>query len=471
MSNERVLLLEGGVVLTLDTPRVGRAPIGTRPGPEADGRGVDGLAVAVAGERVAAVGPARALHDRFPAAQRVDCSGRLIMPGLVNAHLHPEMHVLKGIVEDIGLHEWAGAELLNRALAFLGSAEGRPVQCAAVRAAFADALLSGTTRVGSYGVTAGADEIAAAAMGELGLPGHITIRDAAFHPAVGPDGAARIPASRLAPPRMYRLHAEEALTPDELRAAAAAHTRGERLVMHAAETQERILHATTAFGSSTIRLLDQYHLLSERMLLSHAIHLDEEERELLAARGAIVISSPVAEMKLSDGVAPIADYLALGITVALGTDAAACNNSGDMFLECKQLGLVQKLASGTHALPAERVLQCATAGGARAFGESAERGAIASGHFADLILLDTRNTRLQPLVDSAGFSNVAANIVYAATGQDVTDVMIAGRWVVRHRRLLTADQEAIADELGRAAAELYTRLAVPEPVPHPSLSR
>lgn len=454
MSGERVLLLEGATVLALD---------------DVDGSRV-GIAVAVSGERIATVGPVQALRERFPSAQRVDCSDRLLMPGLINAHLHPEMHVLKGVVEDIGLHEWAGSELLNRALAFLGSAEGRPVQRVAVRAAFADALLSGTTRVGSYGVTAGADEVAAEAMTALGLPGHVTIRDAAFRPAATPDGTPRLPAFRLSPPRMYRLHAEEALTPEELRAAAAAHARGERLVMHAAETEDRILLATTTFGSSTIRLLDQHDLLSDRMLLSHAVHLDEEERELVAARGAIVISSPVAEMKLADGVAPVADYLDLGVTVALGTDAAACNNSGDMFLECRLLGLVQKLTFGPHALPAEQVLRCATTGGARAFGEAGERGVIAPGYAADLIMLDTRNTRLQPLVDAEGFSNVAANVVYAATGQDVTDVMIGGRWIVRHRRLLSADQDAIADELGRVAERLYARLALPEPMPHHSLS-
>jgi 5-methylthioadenosine/S-adenosylhomocysteine deaminase len=258
---------------------------------------------------------------------------------------------------------------------------------------------------------------------------------------------------------MYRLHAEEALTQSELRAASEAHARGERIVMHAAETRHRITVASKSFGMSTVRLLESYGLLSERVLLSHAVYVDEEERALLAERRVPIVSSPSAEMKLSDGIAPIHDYLARGITVALGTDSAICNNSGDLLLECRQLGLSQKLACGPEALRAGQVLRCATAGGAAALGEASERGTISTGLAADLILLDTRNTRLQPLLHNSESSNLAANVVYAATGQDVTDVMIGGRWVVRGRKLLTADQDEISAELGRAASRLHERIA------------
>lgn len=435
------LLLEGAMVLTLD----------------AEGSAGES-SVAVVGGRIAALGDEAELRRRFPLADRVDCSDRLLLPGLINAHLHPEMHVLKGVVEDMGLHEWAGAVLFNRGLSFLGSAEGRPVQRIAIRAALADCLLSGTTRVGTYGVTLGGDLVAAQELAALGLPGHVTVRDVDFAPAPGPDGAPHVPASELDPPRMYRLHAEEALTEAELRSAQVAHARGERLVMHAAETQHRIDVAVTKLGSSTVRLLEGHGLLSERMLLSHAVHVDPEERAMLADHGVAVISSPTAEMKLSDGIAPIHDYLARGITVALGTDSAICNNSGDLFLECRQLGLSQKLACGPLALPAQQILSCATSGGARALGEANQRGIIAPGFAADLILIDTRNTRLQPLLHTSGFSNLAANLVYAATGQDVTDVMIGGRWTVRGRRLLTADQDEIAEELYHAARRLHDRI-------------
>jgi 5-methylthioadenosine/S-adenosylhomocysteine deaminase len=129
-----------------------------------------------------------------------------------------------------------------------------------------------------------------------------------------------------------------------------------------------------------------------------------------------------------------------------------------MLCECRQLGLSQKLAAGAHALTADRILRCATRDGARALGEAGQYGAIAAGLSADLVLVDTRNPRLQPLIHRASFSNVAANLVYAATGQDVTDVLIRGRWAVRDRRLVVADQDRLCEELALAAAALHDRL-------------
>jgi 5-methylthioadenosine/S-adenosylhomocysteine deaminase len=384
----------------------------------------------------------------------VDCSNRIIMPGLINAHLHPELHVLKGVVEELDLHDWVGAEWFDAALLLLSSEDGSAIQHAAVRAAIADCLLSGTTCIATYGVTTGADDIVATVLGELGARGHVTIRDTEFRPLPGPVQ----PAHRRAPPRMYRLHAEEALTPAELAAASAAHRRGERLVMHAAETERRVRQVMEHFGTSTVRLLERYGLLSDRMLLSHAVYVDAEEQALLALNRVAVVSSPTAEMKLADGLAPIVDLLRLGVTVALGTDCAICNNASDMFLEMRQLGLAQKLRYGAHAISAEQILLSATVHGARALGAEGQLGALAEGMSADLLLIDVDNPRLQPLLAGERFSNVAANLVYAATGQDVTDVMIAGRWIVRERKLLTADAPAIWRDLNAAAHELYERI-------------
>jgi 5-methylthioadenosine/S-adenosylhomocysteine deaminase len=384
----------------------------------------------------------------------VDCSNRIIMPGLINAHLHPELHVLKGAVEELDLHDWVGAEWFDAALVLLSSDEGRAIQRAAIRAAIADCLLSGTTCVATYGVTTGADESVASVLAELGARGHITVRDTQFRPLPGPVQ----PAHRLVPPRMYRLHAEEALTPAELTAAAVAHRRGERLVMHAAETERRLRLVMEHFGTSTVRLLERYGLLSERTLLSHAVYVDADEQTLLALNRVPVVSSPTAEMKLADGLAPIVDMLRLGVTVALGTDCAICNNSSDMFLEMRQLGLSQKLRYGAHAISAEQILLSATVHGARALGAEGQLGALAEGMSADLVLVHVDNARLQPLVVGARFNNVAANLVYAATGQDVTDVMIAGRWIVRERNLQTADARAIWRDLNTATHELYERI-------------
>jgi len=422
-SAPHVQLLEHGYLLTLDEHH-------TR------GR----LSVAVADDVVIDVDTTRALRDRHPHAHRVSCRGRIIMPGLVNAHLHPELHLLKGALEQLGLHDWSGARFYNDAIAFLDTVEGRDAQHDAIDAAIAECALGGITGVGTYGVTTGADHASAHALASIGLNGTVTIRDAAFRDVLQ-SGSTRYD---VAP--FYRLHAEEALHEPELAAAAAAHARGARIVMHAAETQHRVAIARERFGMTTIRLLAERGLLSPRVLLSHAVHVDDDEIALIARTGAHVVVSPAAEMKLGDGIPPVARMIQRGVNVALGTDAAVCNNGTDMFLEMRLLGLSQKLRDGAAAMPAEQILLMGTRNGAAALGLPTP--GIASGARADLVLVDATGPRMQPLVLDGTGSNLVANLVYAATASDVTDVMANGRWIVRRRRLRTAP-----------AAQLWRRLA------------
>lgn len=430
------LLIEGAWVLTLDAA-------GTA-GP---------LGIVVQDDRFVDVGRLDLLRARHPNARVFDASDTVAIPGLVNAHLHPETQLLKGWVEGLDLHAWRRAHRFNDALTLLGTPAGRPWQHSAVRASLADCLLHGTTSVATYGVTVGADEVAAMVLEELGLNGHVTIRDAAFAPHTD------VPAWRAAPPRMYRLHAEEALTDDELAAAADAAARGERIVMHAAETRARVRLARRRHGTTTIRLLERHGLLSPRTLLSHAVHVDAEECDVIARCGACVVASPAAEMKLGDGVAPLARYIERGVPVALGTDSAACNNGNDLLLEARLLGLTQALVDGPGTIPALELLRCATVRGAQVLGGAGEYGSIEAGLRADLVLLDARNARLQPLGPQASAERVAADVVYAATGRDVRDVLVAGRWKVRNGALTGVDGPALWRDLAAAAHDLGRALA------------
>jgi 5-methylthioadenosine/S-adenosylhomocysteine deaminase len=432
------VLLEGAWVLTLDD------------------RGTQGpLSIAVRDGDIAAIGGRDEVRASFPVAQRVGCRGRIIMPGLVNAHLHPDLHVLRGELEELDLHDWRDADRFNVAVAFLGTADGAAVQRASVRASLAEAVLGGTTCVATYGVSTGSAATCEDALRTIGMRGTVTIRDDQFRPL--PDCGGR-PAWDREVRALYRLHAEERLDDAELRAAARAHGRGEHIVMHAAETTQRLDIIRRSFGTTTIRLLDRYGLLSPAMLLSHAVHVDDEEIRIMAQRGVHVVVSPAAEMKLGDGTPPVHDMHARGISVALGTDAAVCNNSTDMFLEMRLLGLSQKLRYGAATAPAEQILRMATRAGARALGGDGRFGCLAPGMAADLILVDAGSPRLQPLLPGGPHSNLAPNLVYSATGADVTDVMIGGRWVVRRRRMQAVDGRAIRRELAAAAAALQRYL-------------
>ena len=431
------MLLAGGLVVPLD-----RA--GTRPA---------AYDVLIRDGRVAALFP-RGADEGLDAADArrttshgpiVDCTGRIILPGLVNGHLHPELHLVRGLVEDLSLHEWPACVPLQRALDALDDPETEPIQRAAVRAAIAECALAGAGTIVCYGVSPRVDEIAAQELAALGLNGWTTIRDVAFEPR-----------ARGARPHMYRIHAEEALDDAELRAAAAAHERGEWLIMHVAETRERVALARRTFGTTPIRLLERYGLLSPRVLLSHAVYVDDEEIDLIAEAGAPVLASPVAEAKLADGLAPVAAMHRAGVRVALGTDAAVCNNSCDLLLEARMLGLLQRLDNGAATLPAERLLRFATVEGAAVLDSPAAAG-IAPGAPADLVLLDATAPHMLPLVHRPELSNLLANIVFSGTGRDVTDLMVEGRWVVREGRLVAADVARIGADLASAADELIQR--------------
>ena len=422
------LLLEGGLVVPLDGAR-------TRPAP---------MDVLVRAGRIEALLHREADRTRPADAEIVDCRGRIVLPGLVNAHLHPELHLLRGMLEDLSLHEWPGCLPLQRSLEVLDGPAGEPLQRAAVRAALAECALAGATQVVCYGVSCRIERIAAEELAALGLHGWVTIRDAAFAPAES---------SR---PHMYRLHAEEALTETELTSASEAHARGEWIVMHVAETRERVELARERFGTTPIRLLARYGLLSPRVLLSHAVHVDDEEIDLIAAARAPVLASPVAEAKLADGLAPVDAMHRRGVRVALGTDAAVCNNTCDLLLEARTLGLLQRLSSGAGALPAETLLRFATVDGAAALEHPAAAG-LAPGAPADIVMLDAAAPHMLPLVHRGAGSNLFASIVFSGSGRDVTDVMVQGRWVVRERRLVPADGTAIAAGLQAAAEELLDR--------------
>jgi 5-methylthioadenosine/S-adenosylhomocysteine deaminase len=431
------VLLEGGYVLALDDA-------GTR-GP---------LSIAVCDGAIAGIGRRDDVRTSFPAARRVACRGRIIMPGLVNAHLHPDLHLLKGELEGLDLHDWHGAARFNAAVAHLGTAEGTRLQRASIRASLAEAVLGGTTCVATYGVTTGSTSACEDALRDFGMRGTVTIRDDAFRASPGARGSAW----EREPRAHYRLHAEERLDEAELAAAARAHGRGEHIVMHAAETMTRLGLVQQRFGTTTIRLLDRYGLLSPAVLLSHAVHVDDEEIRLMARRGVRVVVSPAAEMKLSDGLPPVRDMIRHGITVALGTDAAVCNNATDMFLEMRLLGLSQKLRYGAHAAPAEQILRMATRAGATVLGGAGRFGCLAEGMAADLIMVSAASPRMQPLRTGGAHSNLVPNLVYAATAADVTDVMIDGRWIVRRRRLQALDGRAIRCSLRSAAATLQRYL-------------
>jgi cytosine/adenosine deaminase-related metal-dependent hydrolase len=195
--------------------------------------------------------------------------------------------------------------------------------------------------------------------------------------------------------------------------------------------------------------LHRYGALGPSMVMAHGVWLEPGERALVRQKGASICHCPSSNLKLASGIAPIPEYLDDGINVALGADGAPCSNTLSALHEMRLAGLIHKPRCGPKAMPAKQVLEMATIGGARALGMSGEIGSIEPGKRADLVVIRRDRAHSVPIAGA----DPASEIVYACRDEDVTDVVVDGRHVVRDGELLTGSLPEIAAtaELERAA--------------------
>src|SRR3989441_457918 len=202
-------------------------------------------------------------------------------------------------------------------------------------------------------------------------------------------------------------------------------------------------------GMEEIAYLDSVGISGKRATLAHCVWVDPHEVARLARQGTNVVHCPSSNLKLGSGVARVPEMLEAGCRVALGADGAACNNRLFAFAEMRLAALIQKPRLGADVLPAGKVLEFATLGGARALGLEDEIGSIAVGKRADLVVIDLR----EPHVTPAGADPVS-HLVYAACASDVRDVFVDGQAVGLAHARGTRPVSGIAREAGRCAAEL-----------------
>lgn len=371
----------------------------------------------------------------------VDALGKIVMPGLVNGHCHGDMGFAKGGADNTTLkeqmegfapHNWFLDDITDEDRFY------------ARQHTYAEALLSGTTML-LENMYWSLGSLSQRAFSEIGLRGALAedIRYD-FYKSDGfltremldvfqkkCDAHGQIPVLGTLPEEEFneeRLCMVRKLIQES----------GCCFTSHLAETTWRYEAAQKSMGDSPVKVLDRYGLLNERYIGSHAVYLDDEDIRLMAARGAKVVNTPICEMKIADGLAPVPSMVQAGVVVALGTDGAMWSNSNDLFREMKCMALVHSLHSGVRTFTPQDVLDMATINGAKLFSMEHELGTIEPGKLADLILVDATRPHMTPLrVGDA--ENVSSNIVYCATGSDVSDVFVGGRHVVRDHQLITAD--------------------------------
>jgi 5-methylthioadenosine/S-adenosylhomocysteine deaminase len=208
---------------------------------------------------------------------------------------------------------------------------------------------------------------------------------------------------------------------------------------HLQETQAELDEALAKTGESELARLDRLGATGPGFLAIHAVHLAAGDREILARHGCSVAHCPASNMKLASGIAPVADFVARGINVALGTDGAASNNRLDLFAEMRLAALLAKVATGDAAvLPADRVLYMATLGGAKALALGEAIGSLEPGKQADLVAVDMGE------IDDAPVYDPVSHLVHVASREPAADVWVAGDRVVRERLTTKIDLPSLA---------------------------
>jgi 5-methylthioadenosine/S-adenosylhomocysteine deaminase len=419
------LVVRGGTVVTMDTR----------------GSLIEDGAVAVHRGRIVAVGRRSEVDRDFAGRETIEARGRVVMPGLINGHTHIPMTLFRGLADDLDLNEW-----LTK---YIFPAEAKNVTEDFVRVGtrlgLAEMIRGGTTTYCDmyYFEDAIADETAKA--GVRGVLGETVIDFPVADNKTFAEGLAysekfieKWRGHALITPAIAP-HAPYTVSEEHLKAVRDLSNRlRATIVIHVAETRKEVEDVTRDHGASPVAYLARIGFLYDRVIAAHTVHLTTEEIELLKRLGVGAVHNPQSNMKLASGVARVPEMLKADAALGLGTDGAASNNDLDMWEEMDTAAKLHKLtANDPRVVPAREVLEMATIRGARALHLEREIGSLERGKRADLIVVDMDALNQTPMY------NVYSHLVYATKAADVRTVVIEGRVVMRDRRLLTLDEEAI----------------------------
>lgn len=416
--------------------------------------------------RIAEVGPDAAVAQPED-AERVDLGDAALLPGLVNAHAHPELAGLRGVLEDLPFLDW----ITNLRRIKLHA----PLDADALHASalwqLAEAYAAGIT-------TIGATEDSNASLDALTESGG---RGVVYREVFGPapvqcahamdELRERVDAMRARAGAHVRVgispHAPYTVSDELFRAAAAyAGTEALPVAVHIAESaaeSDLVAHGAGAFAAglqrrgiatpararSPIELLARTGVLALRPLLIHAVRVDADDIARIAAAGAAIAHCPVANARLGHGIAPVTAMLAAGVTVALGSDSVASNNRMDLLEEARIAQLMQRAQRHAwNTLDAAALLRMATLDGARALGLDDVTGSLERGKSADLTAVSLATLHGQPVHD------VTATLVHAARGTDVLLTVVQGRVLYRHGTHPTIDVARVRERLHEIAARV-----------------
>ena len=412
-------------------------------------------ALAVQGDSIVAAGPEQEITSRFTAGENFDCKGRILMPGLINAHTHVPMTLLRGLADDLRLDVWLMGYMMPVEREFVSPEFVR----LGTLLACAEQIRSGVTTFNDMYYFEEDVARAAADAGMRAVCGQTVMK----FPA--PDAASYEDSLQMAREFIERWkdhplivpavspHAPYTCTEEILRATAdLAREFDVPLHTHLAETSFEVENMRNENGMPVIPYVRKQGLLDAKLIAAHCVHVDQGEIRTLQHAKAGVSHNPSSNLKLASGFAPVMKMLEAGLNVGIGTDGPASNNDLDMFEEVRLAAFIAKAVSNDPtSLPAPQALLMATRLGAQALHIGHLTGSLEAGKRADLVVVDVSPLHNAPSFKRAA-DNAYAQIVYASKSTDVSDVMVNGKWLMRDRRLMTLDEEELlaqADKIAR----------------------
>jgi cytosine/adenosine deaminase-related metal-dependent hydrolase len=434
---------------------------------------ITGGAIAIKDNRIAAVGKTDALLRQYSGDQVIDVKGKLIIPGLIDTHVHLAQALIRGCADDMALIQW----LCERVWVLQGNFTHDDGYVSA-RLCIAEMLKSGTTtflesmlahRYGFDGIARAVDEsgIRACLAGIVMDIGTYATQSSSMHPGMVESretslfgvldmhskwhGAANDRVHVWFGPRtpggvsseLYREMSDY------------AHQRDMGITMHLAEVEADKIFLNEKYGLSPVYYAESVGLLGPKTVLVHMVWLARVDIDKLAETRTSVSHNPSSNSKLASGVCKVPQMLASGVNVALGCDGGPSNNDYDLVREMKLAAIIHKAVTNNPLIvPAETVLEMATINGARALGLEQEIGSLEAGKKADLVVIDLNRLHTTPS------PNPISSLVYAATGAEVDTVVVDGRIVVEHGQLLTMDENEVMEQAHQHAGALYRRAGI-----------
>ncbi len=409
-------------------------------------------AIAILDGEIAAVGTTADILSEYRAEEIIDASHSLVIPGLVNTHTHAAMTLFRGFADDAPLKVW-----LEK---FIWPAEAKFINASSVRAgaelAIAEMIRSGCTtfndmyffmdEVGQAVEKAGVRAVIGESVIDFPTPNAKTpekgleitrqlIKKWKGHPLVYPAVAA---------------HAPYTCSPDLLKSASAlALKHNLPFHIHVSETDTEVADIKNRYGRTPMAHLKHLGVLNKGTVAAHCVKLSDEDMKMMVEAGIGMSHNPESNMKLASGAAPLAELMAMNALLSLGTDGVASNNDLDMFEAMDAAAKLQIYArKDPSVLKARDLVRMATLGGAEVLGLDKLIGSIEVGKRADVAIIPLNKPHLTPIY------NPYSHLVYSVSGGDVGSVIVDGRILMRDRKLLTMDEEAILKNAEKVAKRI-----------------